>query len=205
MPKPKEITHAKQLLVEGKDAEVFFGALIAEIGLDAVIQVQDFGGVKDLPGFLRQFVVVSDFIQGRVDAVAIIRDAETDARGALQSVCGALGRAGLTVPTAAEAFEGTHPKVAVMILPDASTRGMLETVCLSAVENDPAMPCVREYLDCVAKAGSPHPSNTEKAMLHAFLSSRPKPDLLVGQAACAGYFPWESPAFDTMKRLLKAM
>lgn len=204
MPKHKEITHAKQLLVEGRDEEVFFGALLAEIGLDAVIQVQGFGGVNELPGFLKQFVVAPNFIQ-MVDAVAIMRDAETNARRAFQSVCGALGKAQLTVPSVAGAFEGTRPKVAVMILPDASTGGMLETVCLRAVENDPAMPCVREYLACVAKSGSPPPGNTEKARLHAFLASRPKPDLLVGQAARAGYFPWESPAFDKMKRLLKAM
>lgn len=204
MPKHKEITYAKQLLVEGKDSQVFFGALLAEVGLDAVIQVQDFGGVNELPRFLKQFVVAPDFIQ-KVAAVAVIRDAETNARGAFESVCGALGRAGLTVPAAAEVFEGTRPKVAVMILPDVSTVGMLETVCLSAVECDPVMPCVREYLACVAKSIPACPGNTEKARLHAFLSSRPKPDLLVGEAACAGYFPWESPAFDTMKRLLKAM
>jgi hypothetical protein len=204
MPNLREIARAKQLLVEGRDAEVFFGALLAEIGLDAVIQVQVFGAVNELPGFLKQFVVAPNFTQA-VDAIAVIRDAETDARGALQSVRGALERAGLTVPAAVEVFEGTRPKVAVMILPDASTRGMLETVCLSAVENDPAMPCVREYLACVAKSGSPPPSNTEKATLHAFLASRPKPHLLLGQAAWAGYFPWESPAFDAMKRLLKAM
>jgi hypothetical protein len=204
MPKLKEITRAKQLLVEGRDAEVFFGALIAEIGLNAVIQVQNFGGVNELPAFLKQFVVAPNFTQ-TVDAVVVIRDAETDARGALQSVCGALGRAGLIVPAAAEAFEGTRPRVAVMILPDASTRGMLETVCLSAVEHDLVMPCVREYLACVAKSGSSPPSNTEKARLHTFLSSRPEPGLLVGQAAHAGYFPWGSPAFDAMKRLLKAM
>jgi hypothetical protein len=111
----------------------------------------------------------------------------------------------LTVPAAVEVFEGTRPKVAVMILPDASTGGMLETVCLSAVERDPVMPCVREYLACVAKSGSPPPGNTEKARLHAFLASRPKPHLRLGQAAWAGYFPWGSPAFDAMKRLLKAM
>ena len=204
MPKPREIAFAKQLLVEGKDEEVFFGALLAHLGLGAVIQVQDYGGVNELPGFLRQFVVAPNFIQN-VDAVGVIRDAETNADGAFQSVRDALGRAGLAVPNAPEVFADARPRVAVMVLPHAAAAGMLETVCLAAVGDDPVMPCVREYLACVARTTSETPSNTDKAMLHAFLSSRQKPDLLLGQAAHAGYFPWASPAFCAMKQFLKAI
>jgi hypothetical protein len=44
-----------------------------------------------------------------------------------------------------------------------------------------------------------------KAKLHAFLASRPKPDLLLGQAAHTGYLPWDSSAFDLLKQFLQAL
>lgn len=79
---------------------------------------------------------------------------------------------------------------------------MLETLCLQAVVSDPAIKCVDRYLECVAKRMGSLPGNRDKARLHAFLSSRPKPDLLLGQAASAGYFRWDHPAFDHVKQFL---
>ena len=47
MPDPKPITEPRQLAVEGKDAEVFFTALMNEMNLTGV-QVQNYGGKDEL-------------------------------------------------------------------------------------------------------------------------------------------------------------
>ncbi|MCC6446839.1 MAG: hypothetical protein IT210_25730 [Armatimonadetes bacterium] len=78
---------------------------------------------------------------------------------------------------------------------------MLETLCLRAVADDPVMPCIERYFECIQEKAS-LPANLAKARVHSFLSSRPKPDLLVGQAAWSGYWPWDSPAFDPLRRFL---
>ena len=90
-------------------------------------------------------------------------------------------------------------------LPDCANPGMLETLCLEAVGDDPAVPCVQQYLACLEQRGLDPPGNLHKARLHAFLASRPRPQLLLGQAAHAGYWPWSSPAFDLVKEFLRAL
>jgi hypothetical protein len=134
-----------------------------------------------------------------------VRDAETNASSAFQSVCQALRKAGLNAPAKPLAVAEGRPKVSVFILPDCHGSGELESLCLEAVRSDTAMPCVDEYFQCLNKRGVPVPENLPKARLHTFLASRRKPDLLVGEAAHAGYFPWDSPAFDRLKEFLRAL
>ncbi len=51
MPKPKQPTKAIQLLVEGKDQGNFFDELVNHLKIED-LQIQDFGGVNELKGFL---------------------------------------------------------------------------------------------------------------------------------------------------------
>ena len=62
MPAPKldKPSKPKQLIVEGRDAEEFFRALLGKIGLAEEIQIQNFGGVSQLANFLQEF---QDFLQ----------------------------------------------------------------------------------------------------------------------------------------------
>ena len=52
MPSTKTIKTSTQLVVEGRDAEVFFRVLLGHIQARDV-QVQDFGGTSELAGFLK--------------------------------------------------------------------------------------------------------------------------------------------------------
>lgn len=202
MPEPIPITEPKQLAVEGQDAVVFFEALLREMDL-AEIQLQNFGGVDELRGFLRGLQRRSGFAQ-MVVSLGIVRDAERDPMSAFQSVCSALRGAGLTEPSQPEIFEGDKPRVGVLILPDAMTAGMLETLCLRSVADDPVMPCVDEYFNCVEQqlASTELPRIIEKARVQAFLASRREPVSPSRWAAHRGYWPWESSAFDHVKRFL---
>jgi len=203
MPDPVSITEPKQLAVEGQDALVFFQVMLREMNLTE-IQLQNFGGVDELRGFLEGLRRQSGFAQ-TVVSLGIVRDAEQNPKGAFQSVCSALNNTGLDKPNRPEKFAGNSPKVGALILPDATTKGMLETLCLRSVSDDPVMPCIEEYFRCVKKELSPTelPKIEEKARLHAFLASRPKPDLLLGEAASAGYWQWDNRAFDHVKQFLR--
>ena len=197
------ISRPKQLVVEGQDAMVFFEALLKEMGLSE-IQLQDFGGVDELRGFLSALRRQSGFAQ-IVRSLGVVRDADRDATSAFQSACSALRNSGLSVPNQPEEFDGRNLRVGILILPDAKTSGMLETLCLRSVISDPVMQCVNGYLNCMERQLSELPKNTEKARVQAFLASRPEHVPHLGIAAYKGYWPWDDPTFDHIKRFLSGL
>lgn len=69
-PARNEIRSRIQLLVEGKDAENFFRKLALRLSLPEV-EVQDFGGVDQLRGFLAAFAAAPNF--GIVRSIGIGR------------------------------------------------------------------------------------------------------------------------------------
>jgi len=193
-------TKNKQLLVEGRTPQRFFQALVAHLALP--VEVQNFGGNTELRAFLKGFRRSPGF-EGRVESIGVVRDAETNPDGAFISVRDALRDAELPVPhVPIRPSEGT-PQTSILILPDQNTTGMLETLCWAAVEDDPAALCVDRYLDCLQDRMPEMPGNPEKARIQAFLASRQKAGLLVGEAADKGYWPWDAPAFDQIRAFLQ--
>ena len=114
-----------QLLVEGNDQRNFFEAFIEHLSL-ANIQIQNFGGVSELGGFLRALVNAPGFQD--VQCLGIVRDAETSAGGAFQSVQSALCNAKLSVPDSPAERTDTNPAVAVLILPGDNRQGIFARV-----------------------------------------------------------------------------
>lgn len=209
MPNPIAITEPKQLIVEGADAVRFFRALLRHMGITN-IQIQNFGGIKDLRAFLKALYNMPDFLT-LVTSIGIVRDAETDGGAAFQSVCSALKAANLTEPIQPMICAGNSPQVSVLILPDATTPAdatnpqMLETLCLRTVENDPVIECIEQYFICIEQRLGLLPGNIPKAKVQAFLASRSRPGLRLGEAADAGYWSWDSPALDHVKQFLEAL
>ena len=74
MPPPAGIEEPIQLLVEGKDQQNFFLAFLKHLKLQDKPQIQDFGGVGELRGFLEALVNSPGF--GSVTSMGIVRDAE---------------------------------------------------------------------------------------------------------------------------------
>ena len=203
MPLYREIEKPKQLLVEGFDAYWFFSALLKEVSITE-IQIQNYGGVDELKGFLVQFCRASGFWD-RVESLGIVRDAETDPNAAFQSVSTALDAANLPVPQCPLELTNTQPRTSIFILPDNETNGMLETVCLRSVEEDPAMFCIDEYFKCLREKLEYLPKYTEKAHLQTFLASRKKVPRMLGVAAEQGIWPWNSPVFESIKLFLNRL
>ncbi len=103
-------------------------------------------------------------------------------------------------------MSGANPQVAVMILPGITQKGMLEDVCLESKinANDPAMPCLDDYFNCLSSTGITMPTKMSKAKMHAFLASRPEPDLrLYESAEKTDYWDWGDPAFGVIRDFLQ--
>jgi len=200
---PIPIDLPNQLLVEGRSAEILFGTLIDKIGIKDKIQVQNFRGNNELRNFLHTLKVTSGF--DIVVSIGIIRDAENDPSTAFQSVRTALGNTELYPPNQPEVFEGDNPRVGVLILPSANEPGMLETLCLRSVSDDSAMKCINDYFDCLEEHSNTLPKVMDKARIQAFLASRERTIWLLGEAAQSGYWQWDSPAFDHVKRFLTSL
>src|SRR5262245_9741778 len=136
MPKmPEPISKAKLLLVEGNDEEALFGELLRELQLAEIIQIVPVKGKDRFPDELKGVIGSSNFHQ-IVTSIGVVRDADDNPKGAFESVCGAIGRAQLIPPSAPLKPSTGSPQVTVMIVPDATTKGMLENICLDSVKDD---------------------------------------------------------------------
>jgi hypothetical protein len=202
MRDPRTIDKPNLLVVEGKDAEFLFLGLLQHMALDTDVHVDSFEGTT-MKAFIGVLPITPGF--GRVARLGLVRDAEQSPEDAFRAVQGALKDAHLPVPTRPEEPEGDPLKTSILILPDAQSPGMLEDLLLQAVANDPVIPCIDRYFSCVRRKSGEVPGHMPKARVRAFLASRPRPELKLGEAACAGYWNWSSPRWDHVKAYLRGI
>jgi hypothetical protein len=187
------------LVVEGREEELFFGALIKHLELQN-IQIMPIGGKGKLRGNLKALAQSPGFSE--VIFLGVVRDADANPDTAFQSVRDALQAAGLPTPECPLLPVGEKPRVAVLILPEVDAPGMLEDLCLRAIAQDPAVLCVEQYFKCLQQEGLSLPDNMSKAKVQVFLASRRKAGLRLGEAAQAGYWPWNENAFEQVRDFL---
>ena len=196
------ITSSVQLLVEGKDESNFFDALVKHLKLPCV-QIRDFGGVDKLHGYLAGIVNMAHF--STVRQLGIIRDAETSAASAFQSVQSALRNARLPVPDRPAKVALGKPNVNVLIVPDNADSGMLETLLCETFADTPVDRCIDKLFACVRPLLPSEPKRPEKARCHAWLATKPDPHLSVGFAAKRGYWDLDHSALGGVRAFLKAL
>ena len=204
------ITAPRLLLVEGRDEELFFSALMSH-GLarnSAQHQIIALGG-KD--SFRGQLLGLATAIRAHpVASLGVVRDGDEDARRALQSVADALAAAGFSKPDSHAAFVGTKPRVGVFVMPDGQNRGALEALCRRSVEGEAAA-CVADYLKCLQDRdvwGTAAPRNTaqrDKAFVHAYLASRKNPVARTGEGAQQRVWNFGHSAFEPVKDFLSRL
>ena len=164
--------------------------------------ISSFGGVTELRGFLKA-VWNAPGARTTIGAIGIVRDAETDAEDAFKSACDAIIAIGLTPPDCPMQIVGDQPRIGILILPPDRSAGMLEDVCLDAVHDDPAMQCVEEYLTCLQAEIEYWPNpNPSKAKVQAFLASRARPGLRLGEAADRGDWNWSHEVYNPIKQFI---
>jgi len=202
------ISAQKQLLVEGRTAEILFRELIEHLKLTDM-QVRDYGDVNNLNDYLRTFSRLPGFVE-IVRSLGIVRDAEDQpALAAFESVCGSLGMANLPIPSQVGAISGEPFRTGVFILPNCVDTGMLENVCLESVANEGEskikLRCVDSFFECIEMQGLALPKNLTKARTWAFLSSQDVSDPQVGRAAQKRIWLWDSAAFEPIKTFLQEL
>lgn len=196
---PAPITQPSLLLVEGKQDEAFFGALLNHLHLRNV-QIEAVKGRTEFPKTLQALKTRTGYYDN-LRSIGIIRDGDDNPPGAFQSVCSALKNAQLPVPQKPLQVVGSSPRISVMILPDGKTAGMLEDVCLASVEQNLAIPCVNQYFECLIQQGFSVEKQLSKARVQVFLAAL-EPELRLGEAAAAGYWDWNRQAFSKIRGFL---
>ncbi|MBN2196882.1 MAG: hypothetical protein JW751_29015 [Polyangiaceae bacterium] len=203
MTAPLSISGRVLVLGEGRDEQRFFSWLLGATGC-ADVQVLEYGGKNNLGAFLKALPSVTGF--SNVARLVVTRDADESAASAFQSACSGLRSAGLPVPTELGVLGGADagPRVAVHILCGDEGLGALEDVVLRAVAGDPATACVDALVACLADRGAlPVRHRLGKAKLQAWLASRERPGLQLGEAAQAGYLDATSAVFGDLVRLVR--
>ena len=191
--------------MEGQDDRRFFEALLKHYGIPD-FQVLQIAGASNLSRRLDALRSAEEF--GTVTALGVVRDANGNRDGAFQSVHDALRAAGFPVPSKPLVLADGQPRVSVMIMPPDEVKAgrMLEDLCLAAVADDPAIQCVDEYFKCLDQQGiSQNEIVIPKARLHAFLASRERPGLRLGEAADKNEIPLKSPVFKPVTDFLRQL
>jgi hypothetical protein len=202
----KTLSKQKLLIGEGKDEVEFFEAYLRYLKIED-IQVEQYGGKDKLAPYLKTLLSRPGYQD--LIAISIIRDADKSVDSAFKSVCSALKNAGFFVPNKSELGQvvKSSPSIGIFIMPDNKNSGMLEDLCLKALENDPILSCIDQYFQCVENNAlrQPKEKNMSKAKIRAWLSSQEEPDKVLGHAAQEGYLPWDNSAFDSLKSFLQAI
>jgi len=196
-------TQPSLLIVEGKDEQNFFAKLAETLHVEN-LQILANYGKSGIRARLKALTKAPGF-KSEVKKIGVVRDADDDYAGAFQSVRDALLSAALPAPTLPMVLAGRDPETCIMILPGNTRNGMLEDICLSSVQNAPVMQCVESYFECIRTTCPELRPNGPKARLQAFLSSQRETVYHLGEAAAKGYFPFDNPAFDEVKQLIKLL
>ena len=201
MPRLTEIKSEIQLLVEGNDQRNFFEAFIDHLSLEN-IQIQNFGGVSELRDFLEGLVSATGFRQ-IVQSLGIVRDAETSAGSALQSIQSSLRNVELPVPDSPAKCTGSSPAVTVLILPGDNRSGMLETLLCDSFADTSVDHCINDFFTCVENLPDVSIKNPDKARAHAYLTTKPDPHFSVGVAAKKDYWDLDHSVFGNLRDFLQ--
>ncbi len=205
MPNDPTIKQPKQIIVEGNDEIRVFNSLSKHLNIQD-LEVQHYGGNPKLRQFLKTFRSLSDF--RLVRSLAVVADANSNRAGREQQIRDALSNANLPAPSRPlESVSNGDLKVAYLVVPHNVEGTMIENVCLDSVKTDPAMECVDLYFECISQAKIQGPKITKmpKARVHAFLASRERPDLRLGEAAEKGIWEFDTDAFLPLKDLLSIL
>lgn len=198
-----KITKTKLMLAEGRDAELFLVWACRKYYSGQDVQVMDFGGVNELPNFLK--LLSSDESYAQVKSVVIARDAENNVKSAVESITSAMQQTGMPVPSKPfEYAQANSLRSAFMIFPGPNHKeGTLEDLCLLTVEDDNAMECVNDFFKCVKKRGESLP-RCHKNRLHCFLSGKDKfVGSSIGQASYKGAWDPDHSALAPFKAIIE--
>ena len=204
------------ILCEGKDAFNFLvnylnsNAFSEQPELSRIVQVEDFGGNSELPSKLLLWSKAPGF--QNLKSLVIIRDAETSADSAVNSITSAFDATGIPAPGNPHQFvnEG-NLKTGFLLFPECSSElveGTLEDLCLSIVKDSESVVIseIEAFLISLEVQRIRSFPRRFKTQLHTYFSITDRyVSFKIGEAAKAGAFDWNSPKLDSIKEFLIEM
>ena len=194
-----------QLLVEGKNDQDIFAALIEHLGLAENIQIHVLNGKDNLSGSLEILRGTTGY--GDVKDIAIVRDADESAARTFQSVQTSLKHAGLPVPEHPEEHAQGQPSVSVLILPGDGDDGMLETLLCRTFAHSKVNSCIDQFFRCVKESDTTlaRHLHKDKARVFAYLATRHNPHGSYRVATQRRDWNLDHAAFDGVRRYLRSL
>jgi hypothetical protein len=204
MPEPhsKPFTKKRLLVVEGKDDINFSEKLLEYIGILDSVDIRSSEGKDNLKNLMPAFKFTTGF--KNIEKIAVLWDADKNARDAFKQVTDVLKKIGLPSPKKPGEFSSGSPSVGIFIMPDNSSNGMLEDLCLESVKDHEAMKCVDNFIACTQELKE-QPDNISKAKVQVFLASRSKIANSIGRAAQKGYWNFNSEKLQPLINFLKQL
>jgi len=195
----KETIKEKRLiLVEGSHEVKFFEAFLKHMNISG-IQVKECGGKENMIKKMPVITKLPGFES--IERLVVVRDADSNPKTAFESVTDCLKRNKLNAPNTTGIFEGSSPKVMVVILPSSTEKGALERLCLRSIESEPVLNCVDSYYECLQAKGVDITRLNEKHRIQTYLASKPEDFLNTGTAA-QKYWNFDHPAFESVRAFL---
>ena len=197
-----DVASGALLLVEGIDDARFCNAFLRQGLQQTAVQIAQVGGNANFRSFITVTLQAAEKLPD-LRRLGIVTDADTDAMASFQRVRNALADAGFPAPRQVwETAQSGNLTVSIAVLPDGNAPGNLEGLCLRSIADAPLTACVDEYIACATAAGQ-EITELNKARLHAYLATAgSQPGLRLGEAAAAGVWDWQSPAFDQIRQFL---
>jgi len=190
MQKSISIEKPKLIIGEGREEKILFSALLKFLNLDD-IQVESYEGKDNLGKFLKTLHLIPGYQQ--LKSLGITRDADDSFISALTSIQNFIQKSNLNT---------NNLKIDIFIMPDHSSSGMLEDLCLASIQAD-EIQCAEAFLDCISACSQRRPKNRAKAKIHAWLASQINPGQRLGEAAQSGYLNWENQAFQQLRAFIE--
>ncbi|MEA5418310.1 DUF3226 domain-containing protein [Spirulina sp. CCNP1310] len=189
MSKSIKLEQPKLIIGEGQEEKILFSTLIKYLNIGN-IQVESYGGKGNLGKFLKTLHLIPGYQQ--LQSLGITRDADDSFDSAFTSIKNFI-QANLN-PDDLNVF--------TFIMPDNSSPGMLEDLCLASIKPE-EIQCAETFLACISSCCNRTPKNLAKAKIHTWLASQINPGQRLGEAAQSGCLDWEHPAFQQLRAFVQ--
>ncbi len=200
---PVQIEKERLLLVEGKDEVEFFNAFFNHLNIDD-IQVFDVLGKTNFRENIK-LLAMSPNVE-IIQKIGAVRDADTNAHAAFSSLKDGFELADWKPTDIPYIFSSQTPSIGIFIMPGAEQNsGMLEDLCLESLNEEPALECVEDYINCIESLREERLNKLSKRKILTYLSGQQEFVNALGLAAQKHIWNFDAPAFDQLKTFLREL
>jgi hypothetical protein len=185
------------VLVEGSDDQAIILGLLRHESLDD-FHIHNMIGKDSWTGKLKAICRVRGF--GRVAALGLVRDADSNGQAAWDSCRSTLNAAHLPIPGTPGLLQPGRPSVAVAIVPEVDDTGAIEKLCLPSFAST-NMACLASYFNCLGYSSDP----PHKAIVQAYLAGLTPSCKDLSVAVRGGALDFAHQTFDHLRTFLREL